>query len=169
MRRYNPGIPEGMEPRLAHRLRKLLRPFLSFVVASMVTAALGSVAQTQLNLQRLTSLGQDIELPLRMRSTLADLLNFAPLWALLVAVAFALAFPVARVLQRWTAGPRWLWFPLAGGVAILVTLMSMKLALGITAIAAARTDFGVFLLCLSGLVGGWVQARYGRSQRLTKR
>ncbi len=143
------------------RAHQLLRPILAFVAAVLATAALGSVAQTQLNLQALIDLGMTIELPLRMRSTLQDLLNFAPLWAAIVLIAFALAFPVAWAIRRWWRGPRTIWFPLAGAVAIFTALALMQTLLGITAVAAARSGLGLALLCLAGAAGGWIQARFG--------
>jgi len=144
-------------------LRKFVRPSLSFVAATAVTAVLSSVAQTQLNLQALIEMGMTIELPLRMRSSLSDLINFAPLWALIVAVGFALAFPVAWMLHRWVLASRALWFVLAGAVSIAVTLALMQMLLGITVVAAARSTLGMALLCLSGALGGWIQARYGKA------
>ncbi len=142
-------------------LRKLIRPTVVFASATLVTAVFGSLAQTQLNLQALIDMGMTIELPLRMRSSLSDLLNFAPLWALIVGIGFILAFTVAWMLQRWVWAARSFWYPLAGAVAIAVILALMDSLLGITVIAAARTPTGVALLCFSGALGGWVQARYG--------
>ncbi len=147
-------------------LRKLIRPAVVFVSATLVTAVLGSLAQTQLNLQALIDMGMTIELPLRMRSSLSDLLNFAPVWALVVGIGFALAFSVAWMLHRWVWASRTLWYTLAGATAIAAILMLMDSVLGITVIAAARSATGIALLCLSGALGGWVQARYGRARNV---
>jgi len=147
---------------MSTRLRQWFPPFLTFVSAVVAAAALGSLAQTQINLQALIGLGMTIELPLRLRSSLADLVNFAPLWALFLAVAFLLAFPMARQCLRWFGGRRWFWFGLAGAAAVGATLFALKLAFAITLISAARSWLGVALLCLSGAVGGLIQAHYGR-------
>ena len=133
-----------------------------WLLAVLVTAALGSIAQTQFNLTALAAMGQSIGLELRLQTTLLDLARFAPLFAAIVAAGFVVALPLASWLNRRGAGRDWL-YPLAGAVALLVALLLMRWLVGLTPIAAARTPFGVATLMLTGAIGGWLWGR-GRSQ-----
>lgn len=129
----------------------------------MLAAALGSVVQTQFNLAALIALGVDVPLVIRLRTTLADLLGFTPLYGAVVAMAFLLAFPVAALLVRlWPARDTELYM-LAGALAILAGLTLMNTALAITAIAATRSTLALLLMMLAGAAGGWLFARTGRA------
>ncbi|MCC5793401.1 MAG: hypothetical protein JJT85_01540 [Chromatiales bacterium] len=128
-----------------------------------MAAALGSVVQTQFNLAALIALGVDVPLVIRLRTTLADLLGFTPLYGAVVAMAFLLAFPVAALLVRlWPARDTELYM-LAGALAILAGLTLMNTALAITAIAATRSTLALLLMMLAGAAGGWLFARTGRA------
>jgi len=139
-----------------------LNGLLALLVAVAVTAAVGSVVQSQLNLNALSALGVVISVGTRWQTTLTDLLGFAPTWAAIVGAGFVIAFPVAAGLSRWRPRLRWLWFVLAGAVAILTALLAMRLSLGLTAVAAARSALGIGLLVASGALGGWVFFRMRR-------
>jgi hypothetical protein len=138
------------------------RPVLAFVGAVLVTALGGSIVQTQLNLAALAALGVDISAAVRVRTTIDDLLGFAPAWAAIVAAGFLVALPLCAWLTR--RGPAWrdALFSLAAALAVLTALLSMRLALGLTAIAAARSLLGLLLLAAAGALGGWAYARLTR-------
>ncbi len=133
-----------------------LNGLLAFVAAIALTAIVGSIVQSQLNLNTLAELGVAISASTRWQTTLADLLGFAPTWAAIVAGGFLLAFAAAAGLSRWRPQWRIFWFVLAGAIAILTALLAMRASLGLTAIAAARGALGVSLLVASGALGGWV-------------
>jgi len=146
-----------------------LRWFVAWLAAVIVTAAVGSIIQTQLNLARITELGQTVSLGTRLITTLADLAGFAPIWAIIVAAALVVAFPVA-------AGLSWLWpsgravlHLLAGFFAVVVALLLMDAMLPVTAIAAARTAAGMVGMALPGVAGAavyvalWPQRQKGQS------
>jgi hypothetical protein len=132
-----------------------LRVALAWLVASLVTAVAGSVIQTQFNLAAITSLGAPVSLADRQATTLADLAGFAPVFALIVAGGFLLAFPVAAVLSRARPARRALLYALAGAAAVAAAILLMELVLPVTAIAAARSPAGVLALAASGAPGGW--------------
>lgn len=140
---------------------KMLRTGLAYLAAVLATAALGSVIQTQFNMVALQALGAPVATSERLWATGLDLLRFAPLYAALVAVALLLGFAVAGLLaRRWPQRRRGL-FMLAGGSAVLTTLVLMNMLLPMTVIAATRFPMAVALLALAGVIGGWL---YGRLQ-----
>ncbi|WP_376695379.1 hypothetical protein [Wenzhouxiangella sp. EGI_FJ10305] len=138
---------------------KALRWFLAWLAAVLVTAALGSIVQTQINLARIAELGVSVSLSERLETTLADLFGFAPLWAIIVAAGLLVALLVADgISRRWPFSTTGL-HVLAGFLAPVVALLVMDAMLPVTAIAAARTWSGVFLIGLPGAVGGWIYLR----------
>ncbi len=143
-----------------------VRPIAVWLVASLLAAITGSLVQTQVNLYALQRMGAPISWADRAATSWQDLLGFAPMWLGLVAIGFAIALPVAAwIAHRY--GRRLLWFALAGGVAVLVILLSMNALLGITPIAAARKVPGLLLLALSGALGGVLAGIYtGARKRL---
>jgi hypothetical protein len=126
------------------------------MIAVAVTAALGSVVQTQLNLERIVELGVSLSLEQRVETTLADLVGFAPLWAIIVAAGMLVALLVAGALaRRWPHASLGLHL-LAGFTAPLAALVIMNAMLPVTAIAAARGWAGIILISAPGAIGGWL-------------
>lgn len=144
-----------------------LRLILAFLAAVMVTAALSAIAQTQFNLAALQELGLPMPLAVRLRTTVADLAGFSPLYAGVTAVALGTAFPVAALLARLLPRARAFLFALAGGTGIFTALAIMNQLLGLTVIAAARSSLGLASLILAGALGGLVFARLLSAPRAT--
>lgn len=138
---------------------KAFRIFLGWGIAVVSAVVLGSVIQTQFNMASLVRLGVDVGWGQRLYATWHDLVNFTPAYALLVSIAFALAWPVAGLLGRWLPDHRPLRFTLAGFAAIWVMIAVMNLALPVTGIAATRSLSGVIALSLVGAVAGWLYTR----------
>lgn len=136
-----------------------IRVVLGWVIAVVTTVALGSVAQTQFNMARIQALGAEIGLGTRVAATWHDLLNFTPAYALLVSIAFLIAWPVAGLLKRWLPDQRTMLFTLAGFSAIWVMIAIMNRALPVTAIGATRSLAGVIALSLIGAAAGWMYTR----------
>jgi hypothetical protein len=132
-----------------------------WLLAVLATTLVGSIVQTQFNLAQLASLGQPVDIGLRLHTTWLDLLRFAPPFAAIVAVGFLIALPLASWLARRGAGRGWL-HPLAAAVALLVALLLMRWLVGLTPIAAARGPLGMTALVLAGALGGWVWGRRAR-------
>ncbi len=137
----------------------ILRIFLAWAVAVLVAVTLGSIIQTQFNLHRLADLGVDVGLKARLSATWHDLIHFTPVFAILIAIAFAVAWPIAAFLKRWLPAHRTLLFVLAGGSSIWVMLAIMNGVLPVTAIAATRSLAGGIAVAISGLMAGWVYSR----------
>ncbi len=136
-----------------------IKMILGWGIAVVLAVAIGSVIQTQFNLAEISALGAGIGMKARMATTWHDLLSFTPLYAILVALAFAVAWPVAGWLKRWLPGHRPLLFTLAGFSAIWVMIAVMNRSLPITAIGATRELDGTVLLAAAGAFAGWVYTR----------
>lgn len=138
---------------------KAIRVFLGWAIAVVTAVVLGSVIQTQFNLASLAALGVDVGLGSRLSATWHDLLNFTPAYALLVSIAFAVAWPSAGLIKRWMPGQRVLLFALGGFIAIWVMIATMNAILPVTGIAATRGLSGTFALSLAGALAGLIYSR----------
>lgn len=138
---------------------KFLRVILGWAIAVGVAVVAGSITQTQFNLARIQALGAEIGLGTRAAATWHDLLYFTPAYALLVSIAFAIAWLVAGLLKRWLPDQRALLFTLAGFCAVWVIIEIMNRALPVTAIGATRSLAGVLALSLVGAAAGFIYSR----------
>jgi hypothetical protein len=142
--------------------RPWLLRLIALLAATFAAAVLGSVAQTQASLAALEALGADVPLGLRATTTLDDLVGFAPTYGALLLPGFLVAFAVAaRLARRWPRRRATL-FALAGAVAVATALVSMRFALGLQPVAAARDAVGLSALALAGAIGGAAYARMTR-------
>lgn len=137
---------------------KWLRVVLGWAIAVVVAVVAGSIVQTQFNLAAIAALDVEIGLMDRLSTTWYDLLNFTPTYAMLVAIAFAVAWPVAGLLKRWLPAHRRLLFALAGFAALGTMIVVMNRALPVTGIAATREAAGALLLAAVGAIAGWIYA-----------
>ncbi len=135
------------------------RPFRiipAFVLSVAVTAMLSSVAQTQFNMLALAGMGVMVPAGLWLQVVFRDLVGFAPIYAVVVAVAFLLAFTVAGLMARWLPGQRLLLFMLAGAAGILTAILLINGLAPMTPVAMSRYVTGIAILTGAGAVGGWV-------------
>ena len=136
----------------------VIRWLISWAFAAVATAALGSLIQSLYNLHRLAGIDAPTGWSDRFSLIGHDLLHFAPNFAILMAVAMIIAFPVAgwlvRIFPVWRG---WL-YALAGFAAMAMTLFLMANLLPVTIISAARSTPGFVLLCLAGAAGGAMHA-----------
>ncbi|KPP97586.1 PQQ-dependent sugar dehydrogenase [Marinobacter sp. HL-58] len=133
---------------------------LAFVVAVVVGSVLGSLAQTQFNLQALEGLGVDIGAATRLETTALDLINFAPLYAILFGTSLLCSLGVAGLVVRQTgnSGRYWL-YPVAAAVGLWLTLIIVNtLAPMPTLIAATRSTGGLMAMLATAVVSGWLFA-----------
>ncbi|MBL37999.1 MAG: hypothetical protein CMP07_06280 [Xanthomonadales bacterium] len=137
----------------------MIRVVLGWAIAVFTTVVTGSVIQTQFNMASLTELGVEIGWGERLSATWHDLVNFTPAYALLVSIAFAIAWPIAGLLKRWLPDQRTMLFALAGFAAIWTMISIMNQALPVTGIAATRSLAGVLALSLCGAAAGWLYTR----------
>lgn len=142
------------------------RLLLAFLLAVLLASLLASIFQTQTNLAALQALGAPMPLDVRVGTTCLDLLGFAPTFALLNALGFLIALPLATWLARRMPLLRWLIFVLAGAAAIWTALaLANALAPMPTLIAADRSPFGTLGLMACGSVGALLFALLGRRVR----
>ncbi len=137
---------------------RLIAQIMGYLAAVLFAAAMGSIVQTQFNLAALTAMGVNVPVGTWLLTTGQDLVSFAPAYAIVVAVALLLAFPVAGILSRWLPHHRRALFMLAGGSGVLAAILLMNTLLPMTLIAATRYAAGTAALALAGAIGGWLHA-----------
>ncbi|KAB7629783.1 PQQ-dependent sugar dehydrogenase [Stenotrophomonas rhizophila] len=150
-------------------MRSWLRTVSITLAASLATAAVASLMQTQINLHALTQLGLEVSWQARAAVTVEDLARFGP-----VMVGFSLAGGVLALGLQ--AGLRRLGLSalpcalLASLVGLAIVLALLRSVIPMPAIAAIREMPGLAVLSLCGLVGGYVShtltARAVRGPRL---
>lgn len=135
-------------------------PVLAFVIALLVGALLGSLVQTQFNLQELEALGVEIGIGTRLETSMQDLVNFAPVYVILFGVGFLFSQVAASVVARVVGRSSRLWLcPLAAAAGLWVTLRVVDtLAPMPTLIAATRGTGGVIAMLATAAVAGWLFA-----------
>lgn len=143
-----------------------------FVVAVLVTTALGSVIQTQINLAELQALGAPVPMDARLRTTGQDLLGFTPAYAGLVTGSFLVSLPAAAWLAT-RLGLRRPWPPVGWALHAVAAALGLALAFQIadavapmpTLIAATRSAAGTACMLLSAVAGGLCFALWPRRRR----
>jgi hypothetical protein len=137
---------------------KFLKLVLAWLAATMVTAATGSVIQTQFNLAAIAAVGADVPFGVRLQTTLHDLAGFAPMFAGITAAGFLVAFVAAGLLARRWPARRTLLYASAGAAAIAAAILLINAQLPMTPIGATRQLAGLLALAAAGGLGGWAFA-----------
>lgn len=132
------------------------RPFVpGFLLAVLVTALLGSIIQTQINLAALQAMGAPVPPDIRLRTTGQDLIGFTPAYAGIVCAAFLVALPTGAWAARrlgWPGAPVLAVAAVVGlGIALQVTDAVAPMP---TLIAATRDVAGTAWMLTGALVGG---------------
>jgi hypothetical protein len=144
-------------------LRFLAGRLACFLAAVAVGYLLASIAATQSVVHELAGLGVAVALRDRILMSGQDIRGMAGMFLPMVAFAYLVAFMAAALLTRWlNLWPtprlaRWhtALYMLAGGMALVMIHLTLKLTFGLTPIATARTVGGLALQALSGGVGGF--------------
>ena len=137
-------------------VRRGVRVFSAYVVAVLATYVLASVAVTQWNLASLSQMGYEVDAGTRLLTTGQDLLGLVPAYGLMVAVALAIALPVASGIARFAPTLRGFGLVSAGFVAIVCVHVILQQATDVSAVAATRTLGGLLAQGLAGGVGGYL-------------
>lgn len=145
-------------------MMRTLRFALAWLAATVVTAAAGSILQTQFNLAAIAVLGAPVPFGLRLQTTVHDLAGFAPLLAAITATGFLVAFATAGALAALWPAHRVLLYTLAGAAAIAAAILLMNTILPVTAIGATRSPAGILALAGAGALGGRVYAALTRGR-----
>ena len=133
----------------------MIHAIKAFFPAVLLAYLLASVLVTQANLAAIQSLGLDVSIGIRMRTTLQDFIGMATSYLILITVGLALAFPIAAGLARLFPRRRAFLFTLAGFVAIVALHLIMKEVLGLSPVAPTRSALGLLSQGLAGAVGGY--------------
>ncbi len=133
---------------------------VAFIAALLIGTVIGSVVQTQFNLQALVGLGVEISPGIRLQTTLEDLVNFAPVYAILFGVGFLVSQAVASQWVKLLGSSSRLWlYPLASAAGLWITLIIVNtLAPMPTLIAATRGIGGLVSMLVAAGFAGWVFA-----------
>ena len=136
-------------------LRVVRAYFLAVVVAYLVASAIATL-EVMLTLSGfgLTPSVQDI-----LASIWMDWLGMIGSYLPLIALAMAIALPVASRLRRWLGGEALPWYLAAGFVAFVALHLIMEATLGLVGFASARSISGLLLQGLAGGVAGWCFSR----------
>lgn len=120
------------------------------------------MVSTYFVLRGLLNLGVRIGFGDRIGAYAHDVIGMAPLFAAIIAVGFAIAFPVGALLAGWLATKRTWIYTAAGATALVVALASMEALLAIMPIAGARHWPGLIAQGLAGAGGGLLFAILSR-------
>jgi hypothetical protein len=147
-----------------------IRVILAYLVAVAVTAVLAVALHSQFVMAGLRSLGAEIGAAETLRVTAHDIAGMAPLYALFIAVALALGFLITRMVRIWVHLTPRVSYAIGGAAAIGLMMVIMRVVLGITVVAGARTPGGFAAQCAVGAIGGLVFALlYRQAGRATPR
>ena len=134
----------------------------------LVAYTLASFAHTQQVLVGLLDLGVLIPVADRIGMIAGDWVGLY-LYLVVVAIGLLIGFSVMALIRRVLPVPRTLLYALAGALAMLAILSSMRELASMTPIAGARGILGMSLQCLAGAIGGAVFGisldRFGRTDR----
>jgi hypothetical protein len=136
---------------------------VALVQAWLMASVWGSVVQTHFNLQALVSLGAEISTPLRIWTTLQDLVSFGPLYAALVAAGWLPALCLAAWLgRRWPAARSAL-LATAAGAGVVATLRAVDAVAPMPVfIDATRSTAGLLGVAAGAVLAGAFYARRTR-------
>ena len=138
---------------------KLIKTMLYFVATVLATFLLTSIVGTQLVLADILGFGLVVSSADRVSATIHDIAGLFTMLPILISVTFLLAFTIAESGRRIMSGKRTYWYMAAGLTSMPAALTLIKTLMGGTVFAAARTGFGMLLIALCGLIGGWLFAR----------
>lgn len=134
-------------------MKAFVRNTAVFFAAVLLCSLLSSVFSTQFVIAGLQSINVDVTAAARLSMTVDDLHILKTLLAV-VAACFLVGFLIAGACIRWVGGSRTAWYALAGGSALVTTLLLMGWQMQLMPIAGARTLFGLFTQGLAGASGG---------------
>ena len=138
---------------------KILKSILAFLVAVVVTHVLMSATGTQFVLADVASFGLNVSFADRMAATVHDIRGLVPMVPMVIGATFLIAFIVAALCSRFVGGSRVYWYLAAGFTSVPLAMIVIKKVLGGTMYAPAGTGFGLFVIGLCGLAGGYAFAR----------
>jgi hypothetical protein len=145
----------------------MLRAIVVFVLVLALTVVLGSTAHSLFIMdawanavaQGTGSAPPAIGIAERTSWITHDIIGMAPLYTVLVGIAFLIAFSAAGLLARVT-GLRAIVFAVAGAVAMLILFMTLKAELGTVGVFGARGTMGLAAQAAVGAFAGLLFAMF---------
>ncbi|MCE2745083.1 MAG: PQQ-dependent sugar dehydrogenase [Burkholderiales bacterium] len=135
--------------------------FKAFFLAWMLGSLLGTLVQSQVNLYALQNLGMAIPLNIRIETTIHDLGNFLPVYAVIFGCSFAVSQAIALLFARFT-GTAWRTFWCAFGAAlglwVTFKVVDMIAPMPIL-VSSTRTAGGMFSMLVMAAVSGVLFAK----------
>lgn len=137
--------------------------FYSFFSTLVFGVILGTLIQTQLNLEALRQMGVQIPVADRLNTSLYDLAHFAPVYFILFGLSFVVSQSVAvRVASKFQSGfasaRKW-WCALGGALGLWATFKLVDSLVPMpTLIAATRGVGGQLLMLLPAAISGYLFA-----------
>jgi len=135
--------------------------FLVWLLVWLVGSLLGTLVQTQVNLQALQGLGVDISWGTRFDTTLQDLGNFSPVYAVIFGCSFLVSQIVAVLFTRFT-GPAWrtFWCTFGAALGLWVTFKVVDMIAPMPIlISSTRTAGGMLSMLAAAAVTGALFAK----------
>lgn len=137
-------------------MEKFTRLTLRFILAWLATFTLASIAHSQMVLSGLEQQGIVIPPAERLQMTLSDWWGLLPGYGAVIFAGMLIALSVGGWISRKIGALSGLLYPLSGALAMYIMLIAMQPVMDISLIAGARSDTGLILQALAGLIGGWV-------------
>ena len=136
----------------------------TFLIALVFGVLLGTVAQSQINLLALQNLGVSIPLQTRLQTTLHDLGNFSPVYAVIFGGSFVASQAVALFFTRLTgAAWRTFWCAFGAAVGLWFTFKVVDMIAPMPVlIASTRTTGGLLSMLAVAAVSGAVFSKLSR-------
>lgn len=135
-----------------------LRILAAFVLGTLTAYAIGTVASSQFVMNAHMDVFEvQITASERLSMTLFDLTHML-LYAVIIALGFLIAFPIAALLKRLLPALAGIAYPLAGAAAIGTALGLMYVLFATVPISGARSELGFAAQVLAGAAGGYVFA-----------
>ena len=145
-------------------LLRMVKLVLSFIASVIVASVLTSVFITQFNLAEVAGFGLQVSFSDRLTATAHDVIGLSqvgviPPLPMVIASSNLVGFIVAALCHRFFRGVRIYWYMLAGFVSFPTALFIIAAELGGMMLAPARATFGMFVVALCSMTGGWLFAR----------
>lgn len=137
--------------------------FYTFFSTLVFGVILGTLIQTQLNLQALQDLGAALTWGERLQTSLHDLANFAPVYFILFGLSFiisqSVAVRVARIFQNGSRASRQVWCTFGAALGLWTTFKLVDSLVPMpTLIAATRGIGGQLLMLVPAAISGFLFA-----------
>ncbi len=145
--------------------------FLAAIVTAFVAGALALSLADQSAWLNAAGAGAELPFGTRIGWALQNVYNLAVLngtglgmglYPILVAIGLLLGFLAAKMVQRAAPSLRFWWYAGAGAVAMIVILLSLKLAMGMMVLPGARSAMGIVGQGVAGFLAGAVFAALSR-------